>query len=294
MGELNRQVDTDWVQAILSDPQVAEFITSYQLTQHEINISLSKFNQFLLERRKYETNDATYHAKGYRPILVMNEGYADVTYQETKELIEAQKAQAITKNINLVNLPKSYKNITFRDIDPTASKLAVLNILVDFVEQYPKEGQKGLYLYGDMGIGKSYFMAALAHEMSVLGVATTMVHFPSYVLDVKNAISTGTVKKMVDAIKLAPVLILDDIGAEQATSWVRDEVLQVILQYRMTENLPTFFTSNYSFLDLEAKWANIKGNDETWQARRVLERVRYLANEFHLEGGNRRHDAMEE
>ena len=294
MGELNRQVDTDWVQAILSDPQVAEFITSHQLTQHEINISLSKFNQFLLERRKYETNDATYHAKGYRPILVMNEGYADVTYQETKELIEAQKAQAITKNINLVNLPKSYKNITFRDIDPTASKLAVLNILVDFVEQYPKEGQKGLYLYGDMGIGKSYFMAALAHEMSVLGVATTMVHFPSYVLDVKNAISTGTVKEMVDAIKLAPVLILDDIGAEQATSWVRDEVLQVILQYRMTENLPTFFTSNYSFLDLEAKWANIKGNDETWQARRVLERVRYLANEFHLEGDNRRHDAMEE
>ena len=83
MGELNRQVDTDWVQAILSDPQVAEFITSHQLTQHEINISLSKFNQFLLERRKYETNDATYHAKGYRPILVMNEGYADVTYQET-------------------------------------------------------------------------------------------------------------------------------------------------------------------------------------------------------------------
>ena len=263
MGELNRQVDTDWVQAILSDPQVAEFITSHQLTQHEINITLSKFNQFLLERRKYETNDATYHAKGYRPILVMNEGYADVTYQETKELIEAQKAQAITKNINLVNLPKSYKNITFRDIDPTASKLAVLNILVDFVEQYPKEGQQGLYLYGDMGIGKSYFMAALAHEMSVLGVATTMVHFPSYVLDVKNAISTGTVKEMVDAIKLAPVLILDDIGAEQATSWVRDEVLQVILQYRMTENLPTFFTSNYSFLDLEAKWANIKGNDET-------------------------------
>ncbi|MCS4488853.1 primosomal protein DnaI [Streptococcus sciuri] len=290
MKELNRQVDADWEQAILSDPQVAEFITNHQLTQHEINISLSKFNQFLLERKKYETNDVTYYAKGYRPILVMNEGYADVTYQETKELIEAQKSQSIINNINLLNLPKSYKNIMFKDIYPTESKLAVLNILVDFVEQYPSANQKGLYLYGDMGIGKSYFMAALAHEMSIRGVLTTMVHFPSYVLDVKNAISIGAVKEMVDRVKTAPILILDDIGAEQATSWVRDEILQVILQYRMSEVLPTFFTSNYAFSDLEAKWANVKGNDETWQAKRVLERVRYLANEFHLEGANRRHD----
>ena len=43
-----------------------------------------------------------------------------------------------------------------------------------------------------------------------------------------------------DEIKQAEVLILDDIGAEQSTPWVRDEILQVILQYRMQEDLPTF------------------------------------------------------
>ncbi len=56
----------------------------------------------------------------------------------------------------------------------------------------------------------------------------------------------------------------------------------------MLEELPTFFTSNYSFKDLEAKLANIKGSDETWQAKRVMERIRYLAKEIHLEGENRR------
>ena len=56
---------------------------------------------------------------------------------------------------------------------------------------------------------------------------------------------------MVDDIKLAEVLVLDDIGAEQSTPWVRDEILQVILQYRMQEDLPTFFTSNFNFQDLE-------------------------------------------
>lgn len=61
-----------------------------------------------------------------------------------------------------------------------------------------------------------------------------------------------------DEIKLSEVLILDDIGAEQSTAWVRDEILQVILQYRMQENLPTFFTSNFNFEDLEKHFAKGK------------------------------------
>ena len=62
-------------------------------------------------------------------------------------------------------------------------------------------------------------------------------------------------------IKQAEVLILDDIGAEQSTPWVRDEVLQVILQYRMQEDLPTFFTSNFNFEDLEKHFAKGKNGN---------------------------------
>ncbi|EHI70082.1 primosomal protein DnaI [Streptococcus ictaluri] len=278
------------MQAILSDPEIAQFISEHKLDQEQIKLSLSKFNQFLLERKKFQTSDQTYIAKGYQPILVMNEGYADVSYLETKELVEAQKQVAISERIRLVNLPKSYRSIQLSDIDVNnTSRMQVFSEILDFVENYPLNTQKGLYLYGDMGIGKSYFMAAMAHELSERkGVSTTLLHFPSFAIDVKNAISKGSVKEEIDAVKSVPILILDDIGAEQATSWVRDEVLQVILQYRMLEELPTFFTSNYSFSDLEKKWANIKGNDETWQAKRVMERVRYLANEYHLEGANRR------
>lgn len=289
-GQLVRNNANELIQVILADPEVAEFISSHQLSQDEINLSLSKFNQFLVERAKFKTGDPSYIAKGYSPILVMNEGYADVSYQETRELIDAKTKAAISDRINLVNLPKSYRNIRMSDFDiNNASRMKALSELLDFVEQYPSPDQKGLYLFGDMGIGKSHLMAAMARELSEQkGISTTLLHFPSFTIDVKNAISTGSVKEEIDAVKSVPVLILDDVGAEQATSWVRDEILQVILQYRMLEDLPTFFTSNYSFNDLEKKWANIKGNDETWQAKRVMERVRYLAKEFHLEGANRR------
>ena len=119
-------------------------------------------------------------------------------------------------------------------------RLPVFEKLLAFVEQYPAI-RKGLYLYGDFGVGKSFMVAALAHDLSEKrGVSSTLLHYPSFVIDVKNAIGDGNVKTLVDEIKLSEVLILDDIGAEQSTAWVRDEILQVILQYRMQEDLPTF------------------------------------------------------
>ena len=280
----------DLVQKIMKDPDVAAFIQQESLNQDELSRSISKFNQYITERDKFLRGDTDYIAKGYKPILVMNHGYADVSYEETPELIAAEKEAAIKKRLNLINFPSSLKNVSFLDVyRDDVQRLTVLNRMIEFVNDYPNN-LKGLYLYGDFGVGKSFMVAALAHDLSEKrGVSSTLLHYPSFVIDVKNAISDGNVKTLVDEIKLSEVLILDDIGAEQSTAWVRDEILQVILQYRMQENLPTFFTSNFNFEDLEVHFAKGKhGNDETWEARRVMERIRYLAEETRLEGVNRR------
>ena len=280
----------DLVQKIMKDPDVAAFIQQESLTPEELNRSISKFNQYITERDKFLRGDTDYIAKGYKPILVMNHGYADVSYEETPELIAAEKEAAIKNRLKLINLPASLKKVSFADVDADDEKrFTVFQRLVEFSEAYPHV-RKGLYLYGDFGVGKSFMVAALAHDLSEKrGVSSTLLHYPSFVIDVKNAIGDGNVKTLVDEIKLSEVLILDDIGAEQSTAWVRDEILQVILQYRMQENLPTFFTSNFDFEELELHFAKGKhGNDETWEARRVMERIRYLAEETRLEGVNRR------
>ena len=281
---------TDLMKQILADPRVASFIQEHGLSQDQIKRSLPKFNQFLVECRKVKEGDVSYIAKGYEPILTMNEGYADVTYKETRQLKEQQEQQAISKRINLVSLPQSYRKITFADIAlDDVARVDTFEILVDFVANYPSPDQKGLYIYGDMGVGKSFMLAAMAHELSeTKKVATTIIHYPSFAIDVRNGIKDNSVKEQIDAVKEAEVLVLDDIGAEQFSSWIRDDVLQVILQYRMIEELPTFFTSNYSFADLEAKLSNGRQGDETWQAKRVMERIRFLAKEVHLRGVNRR------
>ena len=289
-GHPSRFQYQDLVHQIVKDPDVAAFIQKESLSQEELNRSISKFNQYITERDKFLRGDTDYIARGYKPILVMNHGYADVSYEETPELIAAEKEAAIKKRLKLINLPSSLKNVSFLDVyRDDVARLAVLNRMIKFVNDYP-ENRKGLYLYGDFGVGKSFMVAALAHDLSEKrGVSSTLLHYPSFVIDVKNAIGDGNVKNLVDEIKQAEVLILDDIGAEQSTAWVRDEILQVILQYRMQEDLPTFFTSNFNFEDLEKHFSKGKnGNDETWEARRVMERIRYLAEETRLEGENRR------
>ena len=280
----------DLVQQIMKDPDVAAFIQKESLSPEELNRSISKFNQYITERDKFLRGDADYIARGYKPILVMNHGYADVSYEETPELIAAEKEAAIKNRLKLINLPASLKKAKLAQIDlDDLGRLPIFERLYSFVDLYPNI-RKGLYLYGDFGVGKSFMMAALAHDLSEKrGASTTILHYPSFVIDVKNAIGEGSVKALVYDIKLAEVLVLDDIGAEQSTPWVRDEILQVILQYRMQEDLPTFFTSNFNFQDLEKHFAKGKnGNDETWEARLVMERIRYLAEETRLEGENRR------
>ena len=138
---------TDLTKQILADPRVASFIQEHSLSQDEIKRSLPKFNQFLVECRKVKEGDASYIAKGYEPILTMNEGYADVTYKETRQLKEQQEQQAIAKRINLVSLPQSYRKITFADIAlDDVARVDTFESLVDFVANYPSPDQKGLYI----------------------------------------------------------------------------------------------------------------------------------------------------
>ena len=98
MPHMNKVKQFDYqklVQQILADPDIAAFISREQLSPTEIQRSISKFNQYITERDRFLLEDQNYIAKGYKPILVKNEGYADVAYEETPELIEQERQEAI-------------------------------------------------------------------------------------------------------------------------------------------------------------------------------------------------------
>jgi primosomal protein DnaI len=132
-------------------------------------------------------------------------------------------------------------------------------------------------------------MGALANFLAMNGVKSVMVNFPIFILNLKNSFSEQeNFKKQIDLLKKADVLIIDDIGAERATEWIRDEVLYPILQYRMQELKTTFFTSNKNLEDLETHYANTKEGIQPVMSKRVMERIKFLAGDFLLTGENLR------
>ena len=60
-----------------------------------------------------------------------------------------------------------------------------------------------------------------------------LTSFPKFAIDVKKCHQFRLGQRNCRSGEKAEILILDDIGAEQMSAWVRDEILQVILQHRM-------------------------------------------------------------
>ena len=89
-------------------------------------------------------------------------------------------------------------------------------------------------------------------------------------------------EKLLLELKKVDVLMLDDLGGENNTAFVRDEILGPILQYRMNEELPVFATSNYNFLQLVEHFADTSLETDKLKAGRILQRIQYLMNPVEL------------
>ena len=278
---------------IFEDEDVKAFLEQYkeELTPEAIRKGMSALLEFRMERDARKNNKEV-KAPGLEPCLEVHNGFILVNYKRTEEAIREERERKRKRLIHSINMPKNIAEARFSDTALTPERQDVIGELLKFINSYkPKstEYQKGLYLAGPFGVGKTYMMGALANELSENGVETTLVNVPTYSAEIKQAIATNTVEAKLVSIKNTPILVLDDIGAEMNSAWFRDEVLMVILQHRMLQELPTFFTSNFTIDQLEAHFAHSnKGDQELLKAKRLIERIRFLAKEYFVDGQNHR------
>lgn len=108
---------------------------------------------------------------------------------------------------------------------------------------------------------------------------STIVYLPEYIRTLKGGFKDGSYERKLQRIREANILMLDDIGAEEVTPWVRDEVIGPLLHYRMVHELPTFFTSNLSYDELEH---HLSMTREGAEKRKQLELLNVLRRYPHL------------
>lgn len=210
-------------------------------------------------------------------------------YEACSKKLKEEKNKEYEKYLKLYDMPLGVKEASFKDIyKDDKHRLPIIKYFKDFMDNYNKKDKpKGLYLHGSFGSGKTYLIAALFNEMAKKGVNSTLVYYPEFLRSLKSSFKTDYEERF-DYIKKSPLLLLDDIGAENVTPWSRDEILSPILQYRMDENLPTFFTSNLTLEELEKNLATTSTGVDSLKARRIVERIKQLTITESLISKNRR------
>ncbi len=227
--------------------------------------------------------------KGYKYTPEQDGNIIIFDYEACSKKIKADKNKEYEKFIKLYDMPSSVKEASFKGIySDDKKRLPIIKYFKEFIDNYNKEDRpKGLYLHGSFGSGKTYLIAALFNEMARRGVDSTLVYYPEFLRSLKSSFNTNYEERF-EYIKKSPLLLLDDIGAENVTPWARDEILSPILQYRMDENLPTFFTSNLTIEELEKNLATTSSGVDSLKARRIVERIKQLTITESLISKNRR------
>lgn len=186
---------------------------------------------------------------------------------------------SFSKNIICYDINKDLREASLKNVyRDEKARLPVVRYINDFIDKYLKgENPKGLYLTGSFGSGKTYLICALFNELAKNNIKSVIVYYPEFLRSLKSSFKDDYEEKF-NKVKKAPLLLIDDIGAEACSSWNRDEILGSILQYRMENHLATFFTSNLNLNELEEHLSSTSNGVEKIKARRVLERIKQLTN----------------
>ncbi|WP_173915877.1 primosomal protein DnaI [Halobacillus sp. Marseille-Q1614] len=282
--------------SVLNDPEVQQIMKENpSLTKEAVEKQLIKFYEYQSQSKNCEKcpsrEECINILPGYTPEATVEGTELKLAYnlcQRERRLEHQRKQRSL---INSLHIPRETLEATLDrlDVEDPERGEAVMQT-VQYLEGIGDElPSKGLYFCGPFGVGKTYFLGVIANELSKKNISSMVIYMPEFVREIKSSIKDDSMNEKIEAFKKTPVLMLDDIGAESQSSWFRDEVLGSILQYRMMERLPVFFTSNYNLEELEKIFmTSNRGEVDQVKAQRITERIRQLSKSVPVYGKNRR------
>ncbi|MBN1891129.1 MAG: ATP-binding protein [Thermoflexales bacterium] len=108
-----------------------------------------------------------------------------------------------------------------------------------------------LTLVGPNRRGKTHLAAAIVNALLARGEPAYFESVPALLDELRNGYRRGDFHQRLESVKNAPVLVMDDLGAENhggsgqpfEVTWAHDKLYQIV-DHRVMQQLPTVFTTN--------------------------------------------------
>src|ERR1700738_2381007 len=116
-----------------------------------------------------------------------------------------------------------------------------------FVRDYPGSAEKGLLLMGPSGVGKTHLAVAALKELIRRGHNGIFCDYRELLKKIQasyNPASESTEMGILEPVRTAEVLVMDDLGASKPSAWVLD-IIGLVLNARYNERRVTILTTNY-------------------------------------------------
>ena len=155
------------------------------------------------------------------------------------------------------------------------AQAALLERAFNHARQFARTLDGWLVLQGPYGCGKTHLAAAVANFVVDIGVPTLFLTVPDLLDSLRFSYNdpASTFEERFEEIRCSQLLVMDDFGTENATSWAQEKLFQ-ILNYRYINNLPLLITTNLSLNQLEGRISSRLQDPE------LVTRVKILAPDY--------------
>lgn len=154
----------------------------------------------------------------------------------------------------------------------------------EYIASFAGNGGAGLYIHGGVGAGKTHSASAMARLFAEAGYDVAFTTAKGMLERVKATFGEGGTEAAVARYAKCDVLVLDDLGKEDATEWSVGTVFSV-LDARYEDMRPTIVTSNYAPGALADRLAR-RGERVTAEA--IASRISQTCRTVYLGGRDRR------
>jgi DNA replication protein DnaC len=162
----------------------------------------------------------------------------------------------IDKLRRLSNL-SAFSGSSFEDFDPAIQ--GTVHAFEEAMSFAQDPSHRWLVLSGPVGVGKTHLAVAIAqyaieqHTMNAYFAAV-----PDLMDHLRSAFAPGATEgydQRFEEIRNAQLLVLDDLGTENATPWAQEKLYQII-NHRYIERLPTVITTNADLRKIDDRIAS--------------------------------------